>query len=201
MSGSWPQAWMSWSRNSTPGISSTFMTRRPRDWAARCDRPGARRLALSCGTRHIRTSWLGRPGASCCRTSNRPTRTCSRAERSHGTASMNANCGWSRPRSTLLSEESGDGTRGRPGDPGAGGPCRRRWVGGRVRQNGTQGRVDRAAELDQTGPVPDQVPLVVQVSRWDRLKDPAGVLRVHGARPASGRAPVAHGAVGRGGGR
>ena len=68
-----------------------------------------------------------------------------------------------------------------------------------VRQNGTQGRVDRAAELDQTGPVPDQVPLVVQVSRWDRLKDPAGV---QAPRSASGiRHHPLLAAVGRGGGR
>jgi trehalose synthase len=46
-----------------------------------------------------------------------------------------------------------------------------------VRQDGTRGRVDRAAELDQEAPVPAGVPLVVQVSRWDRLKDPEGVLR------------------------
>ena len=66
MSGSWPQAWMSWSRNSTPGISSTFMTRRPRGRAARCDRPGARRLALSCGTRpseRAGSAGLGLPAA------------------------------------------------------------------------------------------------------------------------------------------
>jgi len=46
-----------------------------------------------------------------------------------------------------------------------------------IRQDGTQGRVDRSAERDQQGVVPDDVPLVVQVSRWDRLKDHAGVLR------------------------
>ena len=70
-----------------------------------------------------------------------------------------------------------------------------------VRQNGTQGRVDRAAELDQTGPVPDQVPLVVQVSRWDRLKDPAGVLRAFTERVRHPGAHLLLGAVGRGGGR
>ncbi|MGZ8650344.1 MAG: glycosyltransferase, partial [Solirubrobacteraceae bacterium] len=47
-----------------------------------------------------------------------------------------------------------------------------------LRQDGSQGRVHRAAELDQEGPVPDDLPLVAQISRWDRLKDPAGVLRV-----------------------
>jgi trehalose synthase len=46
-----------------------------------------------------------------------------------------------------------------------------------TRQDGTEGRIERAAELDQESPVPPNVPLVVQVSRWDRLKDPQGVLR------------------------
>jgi len=42
----------------------------------------------------------------------------------------------------------------------------------------TTGRVERHCELVVGGPLPDQrVPLVVQVSRWDRLKDPVGVLR------------------------
>jgi len=45
------------------------------------------------------------------------------------------------------------------------------------RQDGSLGRVDRPAELDQEGPVPATDPLIVQVSRWDRLKDHAGVLR------------------------
>jgi trehalose synthase len=45
------------------------------------------------------------------------------------------------------------------------------------RADGSPGRVDRAAEVDQEGPVPGDAPLVAQVSRWDRLKDPAGVLR------------------------
>ncbi|MFL5906053.1 MAG: glycosyltransferase [Solirubrobacterales bacterium] len=41
----------------------------------------------------------------------------------------------------------------------------------------TQARVDRQAELDQDGPVPDDAKLISQVSRWDRLKDPVGVLQ------------------------
>jgi trehalose synthase len=49
-----------------------------------------------------------------------------------------------------------------------------------TRQDGTQARVDRAAELDQEGPVPWDAPLIVQVSRWDRLKDPLGVLHCFG---------------------
>jgi trehalose synthase len=45
-----------------------------------------------------------------------------------------------------------------------------------VRGDGTPGRVERAAELLQDGPLPDRARLVVQVSRWDRLKDPRGLL-------------------------
>lgn len=46
-----------------------------------------------------------------------------------------------------------------------------------VRQDGTPGRVDRQATLIQDGPVPASARLVAQVSRWDRLKDPVGVIR------------------------
>ena len=46
-----------------------------------------------------------------------------------------------------------------------------------AREDGTPGRVDRCAEvLREGGPPPSDTPLVVQVSRWDRLKDPIGVL-------------------------
>jgi trehalose synthase len=45
------------------------------------------------------------------------------------------------------------------------------------RQDGSRARVGLAAELDQDAPVPPEAPLVCQVSRWDRLKDPVGVLR------------------------
>ncbi len=45
------------------------------------------------------------------------------------------------------------------------------------REDGTPARVDRAAEVVRDGPAPPlDAPLVVQVSRWDRLKDPIGVL-------------------------
>jgi len=42
--------------------------------------------------------------------------------------------------------------------------------------DGTSIRVGRAAEMVERAPVPATAPLVVQVSRWDRLKDPVGVL-------------------------
>ena len=44
------------------------------------------------------------------------------------------------------------------------------------RLDGSPGRVVRRAEMIQDQPIPPGVPLVVQVSRWDRLKDPLGVL-------------------------
>jgi trehalose synthase len=44
------------------------------------------------------------------------------------------------------------------------------------RRDGTPGRVDRGAQLSGTLPLPCDVPAVIQVSRWDRLKDPIGIL-------------------------
>jgi trehalose synthase len=46
-----------------------------------------------------------------------------------------------------------------------------------TRQDGTPGRVDRRADLFGTGAVPEQAPVVLQVSRWDALKDPHGVIQ------------------------
>ncbi len=46
-----------------------------------------------------------------------------------------------------------------------------------TRYDGTPGRVDRRCEVLSTGPPPSfDDPLVVQISRWDRLKDHAGVM-------------------------
>lgn len=45
------------------------------------------------------------------------------------------------------------------------------------RMDGSEARVDSAATIDQDAPVPMDAPIVSQVSRWDRLKDPIGVLR------------------------
>jgi trehalose synthase len=44
------------------------------------------------------------------------------------------------------------------------------------REDGTPGRVGRAAEMLQEQPLRPSDQVVVQVSRWDRLKDPLGVL-------------------------
>lgn len=47
-----------------------------------------------------------------------------------------------------------------------------------VRRDGSRGRIDRHADILQTGPPPpSDAPLVVQASRWDRLKDMEGVMR------------------------
>ncbi|HEV8296019.1 MAG TPA: glycosyltransferase [Acidimicrobiales bacterium] len=46
------------------------------------------------------------------------------------------------------------------------------------RSDGTAARIEHGVDVVRTGPPPAiDVPLVVQVSRWDRLKDMAGVLR------------------------
>jgi trehalose synthase len=46
-----------------------------------------------------------------------------------------------------------------------------------LREDGTPDRVDRTATVLREGEPPDEhTPLVCQVSRWDRLKDPSGVL-------------------------
>lgn len=45
------------------------------------------------------------------------------------------------------------------------------------RQDGTPGRVDRTAELFEELPLEAETPVVLQVSRWDALKDPLGVIR------------------------
>lgn len=46
-----------------------------------------------------------------------------------------------------------------------------------TREDGSTGRIDRHVDVLQTGPPPPaDAPLVVQVSRWDPLKDMAGVM-------------------------
>jgi len=45
------------------------------------------------------------------------------------------------------------------------------------RQDSTPGRVERHATVWQEAPLPGDTPAVVQISRWDALKDPLGVIR------------------------
>jgi trehalose synthase len=57
------------------------------------------------------------------------------------------------------------------------------------RENGSPGRVDRQAEVVRLGRAPSwETPLIVQVSRWDPLKDPIGVMRAF-ATLVDGTAP------------
>ena len=55
-----------------------------------------------------------------------------------------------------------------------------------VRADGTRAAVDREAVMVEDEPVPPSAPLVAQVSRWDRLKDPVGVLRGFAEHVAGG---------------
>jgi trehalose synthase len=48
------------------------------------------------------------------------------------------------------------------------------------RQDGTPGRVERRARKFEDGPLREDVPVVLQVSRWDALKDPLGVIQGFG---------------------
>jgi trehalose synthase len=44
------------------------------------------------------------------------------------------------------------------------------------RQDGTPGRIERRAKMVEDQRLRDETPVVLQVSRWDRLKDPLGVI-------------------------
>jgi trehalose synthase len=45
------------------------------------------------------------------------------------------------------------------------------------RQDGSPGRVERRAQMTEDEPLSMDTPVLVQVSRWDALKDPIGVIR------------------------
>ncbi len=62
-----------------------------------------------------------------------------------------------------------------------------------VRQDGTPGRVDRQVDVVRLGRAPLwDTPLIVQVSRWDPLKDPLGVMNGFGHLVERGMAGDAH---------
>ena len=54
-----------------------------------------------------------------------------------------------------------------------------------TRSDGTPGRVERRAEMLEEEPLVSDVPVVMQVSRWDTLKDPVGVLGAFSEHVAS----------------
>jgi trehalose synthase len=74
---------------------------------------------------------------------------------------------------TTIGVLSGDGPEG----GGAAGAQRPEGRGCLARRDGTVGTVTRAGVVIGTGRPGPADPVVVQVSRWDRLKDPAGVIR------------------------
>ncbi|CAN5740829.1 glycosyltransferase [soil metagenome] len=56
-----------------------------------------------------------------------------------------------------------------------------------VRRDGSPGRVDHLADIVRTGPAPGpETPLVVQVSRWDRLKDMQGLMEAFAEHVVAG---------------
>lgn len=62
-----------------------------------------------------------------------------------------------------------------------------------TKDDGTKGKVGRKASVVRVdAPPPRDVPLIVQVSRWDPLKDPTGVLRGFAALVVAGEAGDAH---------
>jgi trehalose synthase len=56
-----------------------------------------------------------------------------------------------------------------------------------LRSDGAPGRVDSTCQLIEAEPLTAETPLVTQVSRWDRLKDPLGVMEgfIHHVLPES----------------
>jgi trehalose synthase len=52
-----------------------------------------------------------------------------------------------------------------------------------ARGDGSPATITRAASITEDGPVPTDAPIVVQVSRWDALKDPLGVMRAFVEEP------------------
>ena len=121
--------------------------------------------------------------------------TCSRARPTCRRSSTPAAPRSSRRASIRSRRRTSRSTRSRARDPGADrahrGPRRSRCGTLFVREDGTPGRVDRVRRRRARwrAAVVGTTPLVVQVSRWDRLKDPIGVLagfaRLDAARRAA----------------
>jgi trehalose synthase len=57
-----------------------------------------------------------------------------------------------------------------------------------VRSNGVEATIVHNAQVTEDAPVPADAPIVAQVSRWDALKDPAGVMRGFVDHPDLGEA-------------
>jgi trehalose synthase len=89
------------------------------------------------------------------------------------------------PKNLPLSVASVRAILGHIGILAQGGPGRTRTAF--LRADGTTGRVERTARIVRAGALPlPEAPLVVQVSRWDRLKDMRGVMEGFAATVAHG---------------
>ncbi len=129
-----------------------------------------------------RASWSTPPGASSGPTCSRPTPASSRATRTSRNGRTRCEPRSSSRRSTCSRRRTRTST---PRRCGGSSPT---WAWSvdhqadalppaYTREDGTPGRVDRMCEVLSTGPPPSfGDPLVVQVSRWDRLKDHMGVM-------------------------
>ena len=125
-----------------------------------------------------RTTSHARPGRSCCPTRAPPRRRPSRGPRTPGRGSSPAATSH-RPavyRPDVAEERRDGSTSGR-----------QRSCAGRG-SSGAPGGATPTVPLADGGPVPPGAPLLVQVSRWDRLKDPLGVVQGFVGEPRLDRA-------------
>ena len=163
---------------------------------------GAATWASTCPTNSAR-----RHGRSSFPTSPTPRRMSSRARASSGRTSTPRGSSSSRPRSTCSRRRTRRCSRApsrqssRPPDCATSASAARPIF---TRTDGAPGRVERRAELVEEAPLPAEARLLTQVSRWDRLKDPAGVVEAfagHDRRRDRGasraRRPRRHGRRGR----
>ena len=180
--------------------SSCSTTRRPQDSLNRCDATarGSRGAATSASIRP--TTSCGGRGPFCARTSRRRSRLVfSRA--AYVWEGLEAHTRQRDPAvDRRLHPEEPAAPRGRSSRYCA--PPASTSEGARERRclrspavDGSPGRVGRQIESNGWLPLPGSAPAVVQVSRWDRLKDPAGVLQAF----AEGHSTIDGGTPGAGG--
>ena len=173
-------------RSCAAATSWCCTTRRRPASRPRCSSRGRhRRLALPHRPRGSATAGARRPGRSCGPTSSTPTPTSSRAaptcRPAAATRRVRDRPPVDRP---VLAQEPGARRRRRARDPGARAASWRAGADGVVCASGATtappaGSTAAPTPAARRAPAPT-TPLVVQVSRWDRLKDHLGVM--HGLR-------------------
>ena len=127
---------------------------------------GAKVVCSVTSARTCRTSSRARPGGSSSRTCSRPTPTCSRAQPSSGMSSTRRVAPSSRRRSTASRRQDEDLLPAR---------VERILVSNGLRL-GRHELSERPAVLLEERPLGMHDRVVLQVSRWDSLKDPIGVI-------------------------